>query len=302
MVLFARNLGLALLLLLSAPPSRAGAACPGPQRGALALRLLHGVPLVTATIDGTATPLILDTGAAETVLTAAAAARLGLQGHYEYPRRLRGVSGGLATGEARLKSLALGGVGLPDFIVLVGALALPDAAGAPPAGLLGGDFLSRFDLALDLAQQRLDLYPAGCAPARPPWPGGYTAIAANRSIDDRLFFPVLLDGHKLFAFIDTGAQISAIDREAARRLGLSRAALAGDPAAAMRGVSVQPVQVRAHRFAQLRIGEATVRDPVLAVADLNLPDADIVLGVDFLRGRRVWFDYPARRIFLGPAR
>lgn len=302
MVLLIRRLGVALFLLLSAAPGAAGAPCPAPDRSAVEVWLLHGVPIVAARINGAAAPLILDTGAEETVLSAAAAARFGLEGHYEYPRSLRSVGGGVATGQARIARLAAGGAALKDFLILVGALTLPSVAGVQPNGLLGGDFLAHFDVDLDLAKGRLDLYPRGCAPARPPWKGTYTAIAANRSIDNRLFFPVALDGRKLFAFIDTGAQVSTIDTGAARRLGLSRAALARDPIAGMRGLSPQRVQARAHRFARLRIGDETVRDPVLLVTALNLPDADIVLGLDFLRGRRVWFSYPRHRIFLGAAR
>jgi hypothetical protein len=45
----------------------------------------------------------------------------------------------------------------------------------------------------------------------------------------------------------------------------------------------------------------TWRNPVMVVADLNLPDADVVLGIDFLRRRRVWLSYAAHRVFLGPS-
>jgi predicted aspartyl protease len=302
---FVGRLGIALLLLFCAPRSRAGAAggpCPAPPRDTLAIRLFHGLPLVPARIDGVAAPLILDTGAEETVLTAAAAARLGLKGHYEYPSSLRSIGGGLASGQARVASLAVGAAVARDFIVLLAPLSLPGVAGRQPDGLLGGDFLSHYDVDLDLAGERLTLYRSGCAPPRPPWRGAYTTIPANRSIDGRLFFPVALDGHRLFAFIDTGAQVSTIDTRAARRLGLTKAAIAGGPAATLRGVSAAQVQAHAHRFARLQIGADTVRDTVMIVAPLNLPDADIVLGLDFLRGRRVWFSYPAHRIFLGPPR
>jgi predicted aspartyl protease len=298
-----RSLGIALFLLLSAGQIRAVAGNPcalRPRREAeLALRRIRGVPLVTATIDGAAAGLILDTGAEETVLTTAAAARLGLRGHYEYPRNLRSVSGGVATGEARLQSFVVGDATAADFIVLVGSLSLPSAEGVQPDGLLGGDFLSRFDVDLDLPDDRLTLYRHGCAPSHPPWEGAYTAVSANRSINDRLFFPVDLDGHRFFAFIDTGAQISTIDTGAARALGISPTTLARDPVAVMRGVAPERIRARVHRFRWLRVGDATIRDPVMVVADLNLPDADIVLGLDFLRGRRVRFSYAARRIFLG---
>lgn len=301
MAAFLRGLGIALfplLVLLRGEPSQAGAPCPASPRNVLAIRSFHGLPLVMARINGASAPLILDTGAEETVLTAAAAARLGLKGHYEYPSSLRSVSGGLATGQTQAESLAVGDITVKDFILLVASLTLPSVAGVQPDGLLGGDFLSDFDVDLDLANGRLALYRSGCAPARPPWPGAYTAIPANRSLANRLFFPVTLDGRKLFAFIDTGAQVSTIDTRAARRLGLSQAVIAGDPAATLRGISSAELAAHAHRFARLQVGADRVRDPVMIVAPLNLPDADIVLGLDFLRPRRVWFSYPGHRVFL----
>jgi hypothetical protein len=296
-----RNLGIILFLLLSAAPSRtaaAAAACALRREAGLAVTLLNGVPLVAATINGVATTMILDTGAEDTVLTTAAAARLGLEDQYAYPQDLLGVSGGLATGQAMVARLALGAAGVRDFILLVGSLSLPNPDGVQPAGLLGSDFLSHFDVDLDLYDGRLALYRQGCASVRPPWHAD-AAIVANRSIDNRLFFPVALDGRRLFAFIDTGAQISTIDRKAVLGLGISPAAIARDPVAMMRGVVPNRVQAHAHRFAWLRVGDVIWRNPVMIVTDLNLPDADIVLGIDFLRRRRVWFSYAAHRIFLG---
>jgi predicted aspartyl protease len=304
---FVRSLGVAffLFLPLAAAPNRATAAgdpCGERPETEVAVTLLHAVPLVTARINRAAVTMVLDTGAAETVVTTDTAARLGLSSHYEYPRNLRSVSGGVVTGEARVGRFAVGAAVAADFIVLVGSLALPNPERVQPAGLLGGDFLSHFDVDLDLYDGRLALYRHSCTPPRPPWRDAYTMIRANRSIDDRLFFPVDLDGHELFAFIDTGAQVSAIDRAAVRALGLSNAAIARGPTATMRGISAQRILTHAHRFGWLRVGDQTWRDPVMVVADLNLPDADIVLGVDFLRGRRVWFSYAAHRIFLGPPR
>jgi hypothetical protein len=81
--------------------------------------------------------------------------------------------------------------------------------------------------------------------------------------------------------------------------GVSGAALDRDPVANLRGVGAQLVESRAHRFARLEIGGETLRDQVIVVTDLRLQDADLVLGVDFLRLRRVWLSYGSRQIFLG---
>ncbi len=44
------------------------------------------------------------------------------------------------------------------------------------------------------------------------------------------------------------------------------------------------------------------RNPEIIVADLARRDADLVLGIDFIRSRRIWFPYGSRQIFLSRAR
>jgi len=175
-------------------------------------------------------------------------------------------------------------------------------AGKPLDGLLGADFFASFEVDLDLAHDRMILYERlPCAIAAPPWSQPYTAIPVNRSLHDHLFFPVSLDGRKLAAFIDTGAELSAVDAGAALALGVTAAALNQDPVVNLRGAGSEVVRSRAHRFARLEIGGETLRDRVVYVTNLRLQDADLVLGIDFLRLRRVWLSYGSHRIFLGRA-
>ena len=62
-------------------------------------------------------------------------------------------------------------------------------------------------------------------------------------------------------------------------------------------------------FCYLRFGDPAVAvlpayvqstdDPLGVVASLGLQDADLVLGADFLRSRRVWLSYRSHLIFVG---
>jgi predicted aspartyl protease len=121
-------------------------------------------------------------------------------------------------------------------------------------------------------------------------------------MQNRLFFPVSLDGDTLDAFIDTGAAASTIDAKSAPAASLGRGTLGHDPSANLRGVASAPAAFHRHTFGQIVIGAMPLRSPTLIVAPLNLRDADIVLGMDFLAGRRVWFSYGADRIFVAPSR
>lgn len=291
-----------LAWVASAAGTLEGAAgdCQPKRQTELAILFLRGLPFVNVTVNGRAAIFLLDTGAERTILAASAAQRLGVAAHYEYPRRMRSLDTALFSGDARLRSLGLGSIGLADYSVLVGAVSLPGPDGRPLDGLLGADFFSSFDVDLDLARGRMILYErSGCAIAAPPWHAPYTVIAANRSLHDHLSFPVSLDGRKLAAFIDTGAELSTIDATAVRALGVSGAALDQDPVANLQGAGAEVVRSRAHRFARLQVGGETLQDRVIFVANLQLQDADLVLGIDFLRLRRLWLSYGAHQIFLG---
>lgn len=118
--------------------------CKPKRQADLAVVFLHNLPLVDLTVNGAPATFLLDTGAERTLMAAAAAKRLGVDAHYEYPRNMRSLDGTVASGDARLR-LGLGGTALSDFRVLVGSLSLPGLAGKPLDGLLGADFFSSFE-------------------------------------------------------------------------------------------------------------------------------------------------------------
>jgi predicted aspartyl protease len=292
-------IALAALAVAGVVAPAAAQDCRGVRLVELPVTPMGNVPTVTLRINGAPTSFLFDTGAERTILTVAAAKRLGIEVHYEYERRMRSLGSAVASGDARLRSLGQGGLSMTNFRVLVGALSLPKLAGKALDGLLGADFFTGFEVDLDLAHRRITLYePPPCPIAGPAWGASYATIRANRSLHDRLFFPVRLDGRPLSALIDTGAQLSTLDAESATALGVGEAALARDPVAILRGAAAEEVKSRVHRFAELAIDGEVLRDQTLVVTKLGLQDADLVLGADFLRWQRVWLSYVSHLIFL----
>jgi predicted aspartyl protease len=299
---FFRTLGALLLAILATAigaPSAATQDCRPTRQAELTVTPMGNVPIVTMRINGAAASFLFDTGAERTILTAAAAKRLGVEAHYEYARRMRSLGSAVDSGDAMLRSLDLGGMALRDVRILVGSVSLPMVAGKPLDGLLGADFLGSFEVDLDLAHRRVILYePPPCPISGPAWNAPYAAVNANRSLHDRLFFPVSLDGHAVAALIDTGAQLTALDSDSAAAIGVTGTALARDPVTDLRGAAAEVVKSRVHRFARLDIDGETLRDQAIVVTKLGLQDADLVLGSDFLRWQRVWLSYASHRIFL----
>jgi len=100
------------------------------------------------------------------------------------------------------------------------------------------------------------------------------------------------------AFIDTGAQLTVLSTRVTQALGVSVAALARDRPMTTRGAASEQLSAHLHRFSQLEIGGEILRNPEVIVADVRLSDADLVLGIDFLRSRRIWLSYASQQIFL----
>jgi predicted aspartyl protease len=291
---------LAALWLLLAAAGAAVAACPAPRRlGAVPLIFAANVPLVPVRINGRPALLTLDTGAERTVLTPAAAARLGIPQKFSFARPMHGIAGAVGGGEIALNSFTAGAVALRRVGIVVGPITLREVAGRMPDGLLGVDTLADFDLDLDLPNSRLTFYSRqNCLAATPDWHQRWNRIATGDSLHRHLFFPVTLDGRRLVAFFDTGSQISVISTPAALASGVSAVTLAHDPARVTRGVADESLVSHVHRFARLRIGDETLRDPVLTVAGVHFDNESILLGSDFLASRRAWFSYGSRQVFL----
>ncbi len=277
--------------------------CAPPQHQAeLAIEPVQGLPRVTLEVAGAPVRLILDTGAERTLLTPEAAKRLGLTAQAAYPRSVQGLTGGTGANDARLRHLTAGGYALPDAGILITGVALPSDTARPTDGLLGADILADFDVDLDLPHRRVTLYTKRACPASPlPWRFAYGTIAAHRSLHDHLFFPVSLDGHSLAAVIDTGSQTTVLDTQAAMTAGLSAAMLDRDAASTIRGATAVAAASHRHRFRRLEVGGEAFANPTVTVTRFSLEDADLILGIDFLASRRVWFSYGAHQLFVAPS-
>jgi len=277
-----------------------GGACGVSRIGEITVATLRNAPIVTLSANGRAITLLLDTGAEWTILTPAAAKRVGAQTpRIEFQRQMRGIGASLATNEVELHEFAAGGVDIPWRRVRVAAVNMPSVFSGPLDGVLGADTLSSFDVDLDLPHHRMVFYAKqSCTSARPAWAEPYAAIAARRSFSNHLAFTAALDGRQIDTFIDTGAQLSVLSRRVAEALGVTETALARDRATVTLGAAAERLNTRLHRFARMEVGGELVRNPELIVADVALRDADLVLGVDFLASRRVWLSYGSQQIFL----
>lgn len=294
------------LLLCSLFAAAAQAACHVEPRGAVPVDVVDGHPLVTVQVNDSPTTFVLDTGSERTLMGEDVVRRLGIARDSWVASAVRGIGGIEERPNALPRSLRLGDITLRrrtllgDASVTVGPLPEDEVGGRPISGLLGRDFLSPFDLDLDLPAHRLTLYDvSGCAAWFIPWKMPYAAIPAATPMDAALVVQTLVDGRPLRALLDSGASASLVTAPGIVRLGLSREALAADPWGDARGVGPRPITMRLHRFAELRVGPEVTQAPTLWVAPVHVvPTVDMLLGIDWLRSRRVWLSFATRQVFV----
>ena len=289
----------ALLIGFGAGAAPGSAACTAAPMGRVAVRIVDRTPFVTASANGKPVILILDTGAQRTILTPAAAERInGETPRVEFSRQMRGIGNTTETREVELRSFSVGSVAIPTRWVRVAPITVSRPAMSVD-GVLGIDTLGQFDIDFDLSHDRMLLY-AGKSCDGPPsdWPRSYATIRAVGYPGAHLQISVELNGRRVTALLDTGAQRTTIAAKAAEAIGITEAMLAGGRSIMVRGAAGEQVSSHIHRFPQLKIGDLVIRDPEIVVANVNLRAADMVVGMDLLGTRRFWLSHGARQIFL----
>src|SRR5580704_13495907 len=114
-----------------------------------AVAMLDNQPIVKVFANSATVLLLLDTGAEATVLTPAAAQRIGAQARV-MGRQMHGITRDIPAGELELRSFTIGGVEVPRKRVRVAPIEIVNALSGPLDGVLGTDTLSSFDIDLDL--------------------------------------------------------------------------------------------------------------------------------------------------------
>ena len=295
-----------LALILALLPCWAWAGCVIQQRATIPMQIVQGMLLVPVMVNDIEATFILDTGASRSVVTREATRHLNLARDPWVGTTMMGVGGVERLPNANPRSLSLGGVPLVrrtlshDTSLTVGTLPHSQAEGRVVDGLLGRDFLSVFDLMLDMPNRTVTLIAvSGCAGNFLPWAAPYVAIPAENPMEDALVLSVTLDGVRLRALLDTGAGVSLIAAPGMVRLGLTLAQLENDPRQAVSGLGARTVAMHRHAFRTLLVGPLTTLRPTFWVAPIRLtPIVDMLLGADWLADKTVWISFATKQVFV----
>jgi predicted aspartyl protease len=286
-------------------PTLVSAACVVRQRAVVPLEIAGSIVLAPVLVNSISGTFILDTGAAQTVVTPDAVGRFGLALDEWAATTMRGVGGIERRRNADPRSVELGGVALHrrslarDATLRVATLPRRMVRGHQIDGLLGRDFLSLFDLDLDFPRQTLTIYDVNdCTGRFLPWTQPYLSVAIEHQTGNALVVPLTLDGVRLRALLDSGASRSLVAAPGMAHLGLGFDRLQRDPNQIISGMGPHTVTMWQHKFRELQVGSEGFADPVFLVAPVQLqPISDMLLGADWLLGRRVWISYATDQLF-----
>jgi predicted aspartyl protease len=269
----------ATLCLASAPA--AVAACKIRQVGEIPVRVDGNRVLIDAQINGKDAKVMVDTGAAMTFLWQDAAARLGLALESTSGTRLFGVGG-----EARLLGTMVQLFQMGSFsgkqmhLAVVGTR---EGERRPASDMvLGDDFFSHFSTEFDLAHGVIRLLLTdGCKTEQLPyWASAYSLAELERlnPAHPRIQTNVLVNGKRVTAILDSGAHTSIITRQTAESIGAGPGQAGTTAAAAVSGIAARPIESWIGTFATLAIGDESMRNVQLQIADLFSADTTEELG------------------------
>ena len=170
--------------------------------------------------------------------------------------------------------------------------------GLPVVGLFGNDFLSNYDVDVDVPRQHFGLYRAtGCDAAMRPFDPPYFAVPF-REDKGQVVLDIRLNDRPMTAILDTGATMTLIDRNGALAAGVALDGLDADQVRTARGADSHLVAVRRHRFGSLEVGDERMNNFHFLVAPVGT--GRTLLGRDFLRFNRVLISYPRHMVFIQP--
>jgi len=277
--------------------------CQVVPRATLPLKEAQGHFVTSLSINSHALPMVVDTGSARTTVATYLEDTLGLEPNYR--RRWVTVSGVAGDSQPQqgmtAQTVLFGPSHLLNYNLTLADIARPgdEAAEGMPAGQIGADLLSVYDVEFDFEKHEMTLYSvSGCSDDFVPWPGPHQRFQAMRTRQNTLLIPIGLNRRPMLAMIDTGATITTLSRKAALAAGVDPAVLDQQKFGSLRGMGGMRVAMHLHRFDAVEVGSEGFRNAPIWVQDGELQDVDMLLGLDFLRPRKLWMAYGTNQVFI----
>jgi len=275
------------------------AKCSYTPIGKLPLRY-SGPSLVITTqgvINGTPAELLVDTGAYATVMTRTGTERRGLR-LYDTGDKATGIGGMVSVYATKVEEFNVGPI-------RAGRSSMPVLAsfGNTPTyeGILGAPVLFQTDMELSLATKELTFFvPERCGDTfLGYWGGNVQDIPLRRHNQNHMnpHFLVRINGVEMEAMIDTGAVVSLISTDGAKRAGIDINAPGVKRGGDLVGLGNYSISRWLAPVKSFQIGDEIVQNAEIAVENSGMDGAYVTLGADFLRSHRVLFAMSQNKLY-----
>ena len=273
-------------------------------------------PLMTAKINDTEVRLIVDSGAFYSTLSAADAAALKLKTTaapaWFY---VRGVNGAASVSFTKVDSFTLAGATLHGIEFIVGGTDM----GMNSVGLLGQNFLHLGDAEYDLGQGMVRLFqPENCSKTTMAYwvkesesysemeitqePAFGSSGLGSRIPPKKLQLShtlgrAYINGISIHVMFDSGAATSILSTSAAARAGIKP-----DMPGAVRGGSTYGlgksfIATYIVPVSSFKVGDEEIKNTKLRIGDIELAEADMLLGADFFLSHRIFVSNSQRKLY-----
>jgi tetratricopeptide (TPR) repeat protein len=288
-------------LTLAAMPDLGVAKCQVGKVVELPITMAGLVPLVPVKINGKDAKFILDSGAFYSMMSAATAA--------EYDLKLKaapdglsvhGIGGFISTSVANVREFTVAGITIHDVQFLVGGSEVGSS------GILGQNLLEKWDVEYDFAKGIVTLIKTDdCKNAVLAYwvaPGqSFSAMDLTR-MGIRDFHTIgegYVNGMKIRVEFDTGAGTSVLTLKAAARAGVKTDSPGVVDAGYSRGIGRALAKQYIAPFASFKIGDGEeIKNARLRISDVDLGDADMLLGADFFVSHHVYIANSQHKAYL----
>jgi len=291
---------LTLALAFAADAAAQASQCKLARIAEWPLRTNYYRPVLDGEINGQKVGVLVDTGAARSLIRRSATERLRLPRHQAPGRSGFGIGGETHIETVVIDEFRIGKSARKGWRVLVVG---EHAATDDMAVILGDDFLHEADIEFDLRNNAVRIFQAkDCAGVSLAY-WSRQALEVRLEGDDMIEFSVSINGKPLRAALDSGASRSLLENAAAQERGLLPTSPGVKPAGCLRGFGAAELDSWSGQFESFAIGEQLIRNPRLQFAPIwrhathaetgsrlrrqitGLPQ--MLLGADFLRSHRV---------------
>ena len=281
-------------------PAPAIAACNVSKIVELPVTLFGRRAMVDARFGAHDARFIVDSGAFYSTLSRASAAEFGLStSPLPASFRLRGLNGDTSASVANAKDFTLAGVPIPraDFIV--------GGSDTGTAGLLGQNILGLADVEYDLPHGAVRLMQVqGCGKsALAYWAAGkpFSTIPLERAPEGpwkpHTIGMVLVNGVKMRAIFDSGAQTTVMTLAAAKRAGILPTSPGVTPNGLFGGLGSRQIETWLAPFDTIDLGGEIVPHPRIRIADMQIA-GDLLVGFDFFLTHRLFVSNANHQLYM----